>query len=77
MLSTLRQIEMNGKLAGGIYQEEEGCSTTELVNPFVHHLELETTYEKIKVSAVLLFFCHGGKLRINLLLQLVSVHIDT
>lgn len=39
---------MNGKLAAGIY-EEDTCAT-QLVNPFVHHLELETTYEKIKVS---------------------------
>lgn len=23
---------------------------TDIVNPFVHHLELTTTYEKIKVS---------------------------
>lgn len=39
---------MNGKLAAGIYQED--TPTTELLNPFVHHLELETTYEKVKVS---------------------------
>ena len=25
---------------------------TDIVNPFVHHLELTTTYEKIKVSKI-------------------------
>lgn len=48
---------MNGKLAVGIC-EEDGCST-ELVNPFVHHLELETTYEKIRVSFGRLGFGRG------------------
>lgn len=39
---------MNGKLAVGISPEES--VTSELLNPFVHHLELETTTEKLKVS---------------------------
>lgn len=38
----------NTRYTGGISHED--CATTELlVNPFVHRLELETTYEKIKV----------------------------
>ncbi|RZF39504.1 hypothetical protein LSTR_LSTR001025 [Laodelphax striatellus] len=42
---------MNGKLGGS---EEDSISrsspSTEMVNPFVHHLELTTTYEKIKAG---------------------------
>jgi hypothetical protein len=40
---------MNAKLAAGISHDS---LAEELLNPFVHHLELETTYEKIKVSQV-------------------------
>lgn len=43
---------MNGKLAVGI-SPEESVTTSELLNPFVHHLELETTTEKVKVSVKL------------------------
>lgn len=44
-----KKKNMNGKLAVGISQVE--CDDTEpLINPFVHHLELNGTYEKIKVS---------------------------
>lgn len=39
---------MNAKLATGISHEE--CGSEVLLNPFVHRLELETTYEKLKVS---------------------------
>ncbi|XP_039284466.1 lysophosphatidylcholine acyltransferase isoform X3 [Nilaparvata lugens] len=42
---------MNGKLGGS---EDDSISksspSTEMVNPFVHHLELTTTYEKIKAG---------------------------
>lgn len=41
--------KMNNTLyTGGISHEE--CTNDLLVNPFVHKLELETTYEKIKVG---------------------------
>lgn len=37
---------------------EEGITKptpgADLINPFVHHLELTTTYEKIKVSSIIL-----------------------
>lgn len=39
------------RYTGGISHEEYG-STELLVNPFVHRLELETTYEKIKVTTL-------------------------
>lgn len=39
----------NAKITGGISHEE--CGSDVLVNPFVHRLELETTYEKIKVCS--------------------------
>lgn len=42
---------MNGKIAMGITTEES--VTSELLNPFVHHLELETTTEKLKVSFII------------------------
>jgi lysophosphatidylcholine acyltransferase/lyso-PAF acetyltransferase len=38
---------MNAKLAAGISHDS---LAEELLNPFVHHLELETTYEKIKTA---------------------------
>lgn len=41
-------MKMNGKIAAGITADESYAP--ELLNPFVHHLELGTTYEKIKVS---------------------------
>lgn len=40
---------MNGKLVADAY--DDVTANAELLNPFVHHLELETTYEKIKVSS--------------------------
>ncbi|KAG5899385.1 hypothetical protein JTB14_036873 [Gonioctena quinquepunctata] len=39
---------MDTKFTGGISHEE--CGSGELINPFVHRLELETTYEKIKTA---------------------------
>lgn len=39
---------MNTKFVGAISHED--CESEKMLNPFVHHLELETTYEKIKVS---------------------------
>lgn len=39
---------MNEKLSGDF--SDDDTLSSELINPFVHHLELETTYEKIKVS---------------------------
>lgn len=39
---------MNGKLSVGISANDS--LSAELLNPFVHHLELETTYEKIKTA---------------------------
>lgn len=42
---------MNAKFAGNISQVS--CDTQPLLNPFVHRLELNTTYEKIKVSKIL------------------------
>ncbi|XP_057658346.1 lysophosphatidylcholine acyltransferase isoform X2 [Diorhabda carinulata] len=39
---------MSVKYTGGISHEE--CPTEELLNPFVHRLELETTYEKIRTA---------------------------
>lgn len=41
----------NTRYTGGISHEE--CATELLLNPFVHRLELETTYEKIKVRIFL------------------------
>ncbi|XP_074034901.1 lysophosphatidylcholine acyltransferase isoform X1 [Leptinotarsa decemlineata] len=41
---------MDTKYTGGISHEE--CSSGVLLNPFVHHLELETTYEKIKTGVL-------------------------
>lgn len=43
---------MNAKLAAGISHES---LADELLNPFVHHLELDSTYEKIKVSLISFF----------------------
>lgn len=40
--------KMNAKLGANIHVDE--CDGSELLNPFVHHLELETTAEKIKVQ---------------------------
>ncbi|XP_044270507.1 lysophosphatidylcholine acyltransferase isoform X2 [Tribolium madens] len=40
---------MNGKLAAGISHDS---LTEELLNPFVHRLELDTTYEKIKTAVL-------------------------
>jgi hypothetical protein len=37
---------MNGK----VHTSEELPVPPDLINPFVHHLELSTTYDKIKVS---------------------------
>ncbi|XP_076264128.1 lysophosphatidylcholine acyltransferase isoform X2 [Rhynchophorus ferrugineus] len=39
---------MNAKFAAEISQVD--CDTEPLLNPFVHHLELNTTYEKIKTA---------------------------
>lgn len=39
---------MNGKLSGDF--SDDDTLSSELINPFVHHLELETTYEKIKTA---------------------------
>lgn len=36
---------------------DRGQTNKDPVNPFVHHLELTTTYEKIKVSV--LFICRS------------------
>lgn len=41
--------KMNNTRYTGVISHEE-CTTDLLVNPFVHKLELETTYEKIKVG---------------------------
>ncbi|XP_019877475.2 lysophosphatidylcholine acyltransferase isoform X1 [Aethina tumida] len=41
---------MNAKFAAGITHDD--CESHELLNPFVHHLELETTYEKIKTAVL-------------------------
>lgn len=49
---------MNGKLVSGIYEEDS--ANGELLNPFVHHLELETTYDKIKVSFIKLFITNAS-----------------
>lgn len=46
---------MNGKLVTDVY--EDGIANAELLNPFVHHLELETTYDKVKVSCNLSYPC--------------------
>ena len=43
---------MNGQIAAGISAEEDSVDVQTL-NPFVHHLELETTWEKIKVGLAL------------------------
>lgn len=41
----------NTRYTGGISHEQ--CASDILVNPFVHKLELETTYEKIKVGLLI------------------------
>lgn len=41
---------MTEELAAGITPADEVCM--ELLNPFVHHLELESTSAKIKVSHI-------------------------
>ncbi|XP_030750012.1 lysophosphatidylcholine acyltransferase isoform X2 [Sitophilus oryzae] len=43
---------MNAKFAAGISQID--CDTEPLLNPFVHRLELNTTYEKIKTAILTL-----------------------
>lgn len=43
---------MNGKLSSDLAPDS---LSSELLNPFVHHLELETTYEKVKVSFLIFF----------------------
>ncbi|KAJ3663223.1 hypothetical protein Zmor_007527 [Zophobas morio] len=40
---------MNAKLAAGISHDS---LAEELLNPFVHRLELDTTYEKIKTAVL-------------------------
>lgn len=45
---THMESNMNGKLPG----TEEFALQTDLLNPFVHRLELSTTYDKIKVSSL-------------------------
>lgn len=42
------------ELSGG---SQYGNLDVELLNPFVHHLEFQTTYEKIRVS----YIYYGGK----------------
>ncbi|KAL1516731.1 hypothetical protein ABEB36_000599 [Hypothenemus hampei] len=44
--------KMNTKLVTGISQMD--CDTEPMINPFVHHLELKTTYEKIKTAILTL-----------------------
>lgn len=50
----------NGRLANGKQAKsdnmDEQPTTTDILNPFVHHLELETTYDKLKVSIFAPFF---------------------
>jgi hypothetical protein len=41
---------MNGK----VHTTEELPVPPDLINPFVHHLELSTTYDKIKVSTFII-----------------------
>ncbi|CAH1188598.1 unnamed protein product [Phyllotreta striolata] len=62
---------MSGGVAGGIAYEECTGDGERILNPFVHRLELETTYEKIKtailtvvllpirVSVICFFVCVG------------------
>lgn len=48
-------MEESGKLHNGRKDEDEILAeeqpvTTDILNPFVHRLELDTTYDKLKVS---------------------------
>lgn len=45
-------IKMCTKLGSGDGEITKPKPGADLINPFVHHLELTTTYEKIKVSTV-------------------------
>lgn len=47
---------MNGK----VHTTEELPIPPDLLNPFVHHLELSTTYDKIKVSTFYYHYAHNA-----------------
>lgn len=49
--------EANGKMRNKHRDEDSASLGADILNPFVHRLELDTTYDKLKVSSSPNSFC--------------------